>query len=639
MPWQQPAGFEERTRSHHEETLRPVLQADQVFILTHATRGDIPGRTTHILQPLTQKHGLKEVTLLQPVDAPHGVNGYALNKCAKKAKTIAALLAPFKTELKSALSRGRMLVAGIFAFWILSFLGLAEEAAKWRIVHPCHWMNAPISTIHSKLVEVMGSRSPTLSKLRYYIYVAHSRSLRERWARMSHEDKAVYREFRRKIYAALPPDEKARRSTGVAERYAALPPEEKERRATGIAERYAALPPDEKERRSTACAERYAALPPEEKERRGKVSSIEGKKFWQGSLASYKIKRMQACHAWRASPEGKKTWKAALKVARASMDPVTRARCIALLRAGYASKMTPERRKEMRSRRKSGWTAEKREAARQRQSQRLLNPEYAEHTRANLQKAMAVRTENIEVSCAKTRVTCAANLIDRFRKIKQALEANPGQELSKVERRTFRERTQKFLDLHDAKTIVLDAPTIAALKDAKQFSLDSGAASKSVKLKRRFEIANALLPAFENNESRRVRRDVLRDLKKSATGKMPSRSAPKNPPSEFLDHLAAQSAAESEDAAVQHMMDASSGAPCGSSAPAAAIQQQAAVLAAVAETPKGSRKAPEPAIELTEEPASKTPETPCEEAPQSAPKPQKAPKTAGPLATMLSRRG
>ena len=133
-----------------------------------------------------------------------------------------------------------------------------------------------------------------------------------------------------------------------------------------------------------------------------------------------------------------------------------------------------------------------------------------------------------------------------------------------------------------------------------------------------------------------------------ATGKMPSRSAPKNPPSEFLDHLAAQSAAESEDAAVQHMMDASSGAPCGSSAPAAAIQQQAAVLAAVAETPKRSRKAPEPAaprakkarktpeppIELTEkpceeapEPASKTPETPCEEAPQSALKPKRSSKS------------
>jgi hypothetical protein len=72
------------------------------------------------------------------------------------------------------------------------------------------------------------------------------------------------------------------------------------------------------------------------------------------------------------------------------------------------------------------------------------------------------------------------------------------------------------------------------------------------------------------------------------------------------------------------------------------------VLAAVAETPKRSRKAPEPAaprakkarktpeppIELTEkpceeapEPASKTPETPCEEAPQSAPKPKRSSKS------------
>lgn len=432
MPWQQPAGFEERTRSHHEETLRPVLQADQVFILTHATRGDIPGRTTYILQPLTQKHGLKEVTVLQPIDAPHGVNGYALNTCAKKAKTIATILAPFKAELKSALSRGRMLVAGIFAYRVLSHLGLAEEAVKWRILYPCHWRNAPITTIHSKLVEVLGTRSPTLSGLQNYICVAHSRAQRARWARMSHEDKAAYKDFLRKI---------------------------------------------------------YASLPPEEKERRAKVSSIEGKKFWQGSLASDRMRRIQACHAWRASPEGRKSWKAALKLARSSMDPVTRARCTALLRAGYASKMTPERRKELRSRRKSGWTAEKREAARQRQRQRLLNPELLERRLANLEKARAIKLENIEVSSAKKLVTHATNLAVRIRKIRQALEANPGQELSRAERRTFRESSQKYLDLLSAGTITLDAPTIAALEDAKQFSLDSGAASKSVKLKRRFETA------------------------------------------------------------------------------------------------------------------------------------------------------
>jgi hypothetical protein len=470
MPWLKLAGFEERTRSHHEETLRPVLQADQVFILTHATRGDIPGRTTYILQPLTQKHGLKEVTVLQPVDAPHGVNGYALDKCAKKAKTIATLLAPFKTELMSALSRGRMLVAGIFAYRVLSHLGLAEEAAKWRILYPCHWRNAPITTIHSKLVEVLGTRSPTLSGLQNYIHVAHSRALRARWARMSHEDKAAYKEFRRKIYASLPP-------------------EEKERRAKAVAETYASLPPEEKERRAKAVAETYASLPPEEKERRAKVSSIEGKKFWQGSLASDRMRRIQACHAWRASPEGRKSWKAALKLARASMDPVTRARCTALLRAGYASKMTPERRKELRSRRKSGWTAEKREAARQRQRQRLLNPELLERRLANLEKARAIKLENIEVSSAKRLVTHATNLAVRIRKIRQALEANPGQELSRAERRTFRESSQKYLDLEAAGTITLDAPTIAALEDAKQFSLDSGAASKSVKLKRRFETA------------------------------------------------------------------------------------------------------------------------------------------------------
>jgi hypothetical protein len=489
MPWLKLAGFEERTRSHHEETLRPVLQADQVFILTHATRGDIPGRTTYILQPLTQKHGLKEVTVLQPVDAPHGVNGYALDKCAKKAKTIATLLAPFKTELMSALSRGRMLVAGIFAYRVLSHLGLAEEAAKWRILYPCHWRNAPITTIHSKLVEVLGTRSPTLSGLQNYIHVAHSRALRARWARMSHEDKAAYKEFRRKIYASLPPEEKERRAKAVAETYASLPPEEKERRAKAVAETYASLPPEEKERRAKAVAETYASLPPEEKERRAKVSSIEGKKFWQGSLASDRMRRIQACHAWRASPEGRKSWKAALKLARASMDPVTRARCTALLRAGYASKMTPERRKELRSRRKSGWTAEKREAARQRQRQRLLNPELLERRLANLEKARAIKLENIEVSSAKRLVTHATNLAVRIRKIRQALEANPGQELSRAERRTFRESSQKYLDLEAAGTITLDAPTIAALEDAKQFSLDSGAASKSVKLKRRFETA------------------------------------------------------------------------------------------------------------------------------------------------------
>jgi hypothetical protein len=151
--------------------------------------------------------------------------------------------------------------------------------------------------------------------------------------------------------------------------------------------------------------------------------------------------------------------------------------------------MTPERRKELRSRRKSGWTAEKREAARQRQRQRLLNPELLERRLANLEKARAIKLENIEVSSAKKLVTHATNLVVRIRKIRQALEANPGQELSRAERRTFRESSQKYLDLEAAGTITLDAPTIAALEDAKQFSLDSGAASKSVKLKRRFETA------------------------------------------------------------------------------------------------------------------------------------------------------
>jgi len=109
---QQPAGFEERTLSHHEETLRPVLQADQVFILTHATRGDI---RAYILQPLTQKVVTRRCSTWCQ---------WVCIEQVCQTNPIAALLTPFKTELKvlkSALSKGRMLVAGIFAYRIFGF--------------------------------------------------------------------------------------------------------------------------------------------------------------------------------------------------------------------------------------------------------------------------------------------------------------------------------------------------------------------------------------------------------------------------------------------------------------------------------------------------------------------------------------
>jgi hypothetical protein len=136
--WQPPVGFDERTTQHLEDKLARVLREGQTFILTHATRGEIAGRTTRILLRLHLRHGLQDVPLLQACDAPHDRQGYAIEKSADKQVRVAKLLRKYKTSLLAAMRAGRLLVAGKFAQGVVKRLGsaVAEAMESWCIKYP-----------------------------------------------------------------------------------------------------------------------------------------------------------------------------------------------------------------------------------------------------------------------------------------------------------------------------------------------------------------------------------------------------------------------------------------------------------------------------------------------------------------------
>jgi len=444
MPWNPLDGFDERTEAHHTATFVPALaDASCAMIVTHATRGEIAGRTTGILKPLNTHHELQEITLLLPEDAPHGKNGYALEKSASKAARIAKLLQPHKEAILSALKEDRMLVAGNFAWSVLRRLGkdVRRALVGRRVVYPCHWMNSPLDILQMQLQKILKRKAPSLEQLCTYIVKAHKEALRARWKRMTRAEREAYRKMKSDAYNALPQEEKDRRAQMVSDAYNALPQEEKDRRAQ-------------------------------------MVSDV-GFMFWKGASAYQKIARTQACLAWRRSATGKVAWKAALKKAKANMDPETKLRVMEACHQGYSAKMTPVRQKIVGKKRQSAWTEEMREEARK----RLKASPLASNGAAAMEKARAAKAEKQPEVNKKRLLTSALKMVDLIKEIMQRV--SNGAALTTRERRTLREPSRKYLDLFDKNEIVLEEAQLEVFRNAEQFSREAGANSKSEKMKSR----------------------------------------------------------------------------------------------------------------------------------------------------------
>ena len=449
MSWKSSPDFELRTTQHLQGGLGEALRSGQPFIVTHATRGDVAGRTTHVLSPLRRKHGLVDVPLLLPADAPHSAQGYAVERSAAKQAAVAELLAPYAADLLVSLTTNRALVAGRFAQGVLSRLGADVKAAAERsyIRHPCHWRNAPIQETHAKLSSVLGAQPPSQEQLARYIIWAHRQSLRDRWARMSVEEKRAFRELRKLAYEALPPEEKARRS--------------QEARLA------------------------YEALPPEEKARRSQEARLAMRMMWKKSTAVERLLRTQACIAHRKTPAGRAAWRRALTEAKTRMAPEKKAMVIAAMRAGYSSKMTAEAQARVGFKRRGAWTAEKRQAA----ALRMKSHHSAAAKQENLLKAQAaLRDPEVMKKRDDKRLTTTALKVERLVLETMArLQADPDVDLSTKERRSLRESCRKALAAHADGRLTVNAKCVETLQAGERLSLEAGAASKSAGLKRRWE--------------------------------------------------------------------------------------------------------------------------------------------------------
>lgn len=214
--WVAPEGFEERTRRHHEGGLA-LLLADRArkIIITHATRGNIRGRTTTILETLSRHHRLAEATLLLPCDAPHNRRGYAIEIAKAKVDSISEILRPLEKDLIDAARENRVLVAGRFAWRVLSAVSeqVAEALHDKRIIYPCYWLRRPLDPIHQRLKEVLGEHAPDRDVLASYILQAHREALVNRWRRMAPHERLLYRLKLKATYDALPDEEKDRKGS------------------------------------------------------------------------------------------------------------------------------------------------------------------------------------------------------------------------------------------------------------------------------------------------------------------------------------------------------------------------------------------------------------------------------------------
>ena len=453
------ATLQERLRLHLQNSLQGPLEAGKSIIITHATRGAIPGLTTRVLSALHRAAGLVDAPLLDPEDAPHRPDGYAYAHAASKRDIIVESLRPLRGLIQSALEEGRVLVAGDIAQNLIG-RALGKKAAatlkKFSIQYPCRWPWLPVASILAKLRLVTGTSTPGKNEFARMLVHAHSQTLIARWMRMT--------VFEREAYALK---KKAA--------YAALPAEEKERRAKEAAAAYAALPAEEKERRAKEAAAAYAALPAEEKERRAVMAHSSTFLHWQTVSPLQKLRRIQFMHTYRKTVAGRQAWRTALKEAKKRMSPETKAAVFAAMRAGYKRKMTAARQAEIGEKKRKAWTPEMRSEAAAR------GKANADISRKNVAKAQeALR----QPECMEKRnLARKATAAEAAKKRVLAALADKDAPLSKKERRTLRQSSQKALDAMSTGALIHNDEDAEVFRKGIQFANAAGAECKSAKLR------------------------------------------------------------------------------------------------------------------------------------------------------------
>ena len=213
------ATLQERLRLHLQNSLQGPLEAGKSIIITHATRGAIPGLTTRVLSALHRAAGLVDAPLLDPEDAPHRPDGYAYAHAASKRDIIVESLRPLRGLIQSALEEGRVLVAGDIAQNLIG-RALGKKAAatlkKFSIQYPCRWPWLPVASILAKLRLVTGTSTPGKNEFARMLVHAHSQTLIARWMRMTVFEREAYALKKKAAYAALPAEEKERRAKEAA---------------------------------------------------------------------------------------------------------------------------------------------------------------------------------------------------------------------------------------------------------------------------------------------------------------------------------------------------------------------------------------------------------------------------------------
>jgi hypothetical protein len=252
-----------------------------------------------------------------------------------------------------------------------------------------------------------------------------------------------YRAYASIQWGLLPEERKEEISALLRRRWAELPEEVKEQRAQAVSQRWAELPEEVKEQRAQAVSQRWAELPEEERRSFARKMTSIVRQQWATMSSEQKKQRLECFLAARLSPSrksaiGKAWW--------ARLDDEEKAKAVGRLRAGYASKMTPERQRETGRKRAATYSAcpEKRARARQNALRNI------DQCRANLRLRGEITADERRRRAAALSATGRRKFISYIEARFKGLHDGSGAPMLERERLTLRARwniTFKFADL------------------------------------------------------------------------------------------------------------------------------------------------------------------------------------------------